>query len=231
MAADAKQDLPPSSGVDALIARLREEGVSAGRSDAEKIVADAKAKAQQILDKADKEAKEHIEAARAEAASYQSAGEQAIKTAMRDCVLDLKSQLAGRVSRDVKRLVSDNLKQEDLLKQMILELVGRAREDAKLDAAERVEVVLPEKAAGLEELRRNPAELKEGSATKFVLGLSEEMIRQGVTFSASDDIKAGVHIRIADGEVTVDLSDKAVADLLLQHLQPRFRAVLEGIVK
>jgi V/A-type H+-transporting ATPase subunit E len=31
--------------------------------------------------------------------------------------------------------------------------------------------------------------------------------------------------------VVLDLSDQAVAAALLEHLQPRFRALLEGVVK
>ena len=229
--AHAANEAPPSSGVDALIAKLRDEGVSAGRGEADKILADARAKAKQIVDKANKEAKEHTEAARKESDAYRSAGEEAIKTALRDTVLDMKSQLMQRFSADVRRLVSDDFKQEDVLKQMVLELVGRAREDAGLEKASAVEVILPERAAGLEELRDNPAELQKGTATKYVLGLSAEMLREGVTFSVSQDIKAGVRIGLAEGNLTIDLTDQAVADLLLQHLQPRFRAVLEGIVK
>ena len=30
---------------------------------------------------------------------------------------------------------------------------------------------------------------------------------------------------------TIHLTDEAIAALLLEHLQPRFRAILEGIVK
>ena len=68
MAREAKEAVAPSSGVDALIAKLRDEGVFAGRDEAEKIVSDARGKAKQIVDKANKEAREHIEAARKEAA-------------------------------------------------------------------------------------------------------------------------------------------------------------------
>jgi V/A-type H+-transporting ATPase subunit E len=36
---------------------------------------------------------------------------------------------------------------------------------------------------------------------------------------------------MVDKDITLDLTDQAVADFLLQHLQPRFRAVFEGVVK
>ena len=57
------------------------------------------------------------------------------------------------------------------------------------------------------------------------------MLRAGVTFSAADDMTAGLRVRVQDKDVTFDLTEAAVAGLLLQHLQPRFRAILEGIVK
>ena len=231
MAKAEKESVPPSSGVDALIAKLRDQGVSAGRSEADKIIADARAEAKQIVDQASAQAKAHIAAAHKEGDAYQTAGEEAVKMAMRDTILDMKSRLMQRFGADVQRLTAEELSKDDTLRLMILELVGRARKDAGIDKVANVEVVLPEKAAGLEELRKNPAALRKGRATKYVLGLSDEMLREGVTFSASDDVKTGVRIRFVEGDITIDLTDEAVAALLLQHLQPRFRAVLEGIVK
>ena len=231
MAKAAKEALPPASGVDALITKLRDEGVSAGRGEAEKIVAEAQAKAKAIVDKAKAEAKEHLAAARKEGDAYQSAGEEAVKTAMRDTILEMKSRLMQRFSADVKRLASEELGKDETLREMILELVGRVRADTGLEKAGEVEVILPEKAAGLEELRKNPAELQKGAATRYVLGLTDEMLREGVTFSASEEVESGVRIRVVEGDITIDLTDEAIASLLLQHLQPRFRAVLEGIVK
>ena len=90
---------------------------------------------------------------------------------------------------------------------------------------------MPETAVGLEELRRDPHELQKGTLTKVVLGLTGDMLREGVSFRVSDDVESGIYVRAVDSDVTIDLSDEAVASLLLRHLQPRFRAILEGIVK
>lgn len=90
--ANAATETPvPSSGVDALIAKLREQGVAAGRGEGDKIVAEARAKGKQIVDKAQEEAKSHLEASRKEAAALQAAGEEAIRTAMRDTIPDIVS--------------------------------------------------------------------------------------------------------------------------------------------
>lgn len=228
--ADNQSQLP-SQGIDALIARLREQGVSAGREEAEKIVADARAMAKEIVDKAKEEAKKHIEASHKQADAFQSAGVAAIQMAMRDTILDMKSHLMQQFSSDVKRLVSRNLQDEALLRQMILEVAGRARESVDAAGASELEIVLPEEVVGLNELRNNPDELRRGKLTHFVLGLSDEILRKGVTFSASDEHESGIRIHMVDKDISLDLTDEAIAALLLEHLQPRFRAILEGIVK
>lgn len=225
------QSQPPSQGIDALIARLREQGVAAGREQAEKIVADAGAMAKEIVDKAKEEAKKHIEASHKQADAFQSAGVAAIQMAMRDTILDMKSHLMQQFSSDVKRLVSRNLQDEALLRQMILEVAGRARESVDAAGASELEIVLPEEVVGLNELRNNPDELRRGKLTHFVLGLSDEILRKGVTFSASDEHESGIRIHMVDKDISLDLTDEAIAALLLEHLQPRFRAILEGIVK
>jgi len=228
--ADNQSQLP-SQGIDALIARLREQGVSAGREEAEKIVADARAMAKEIVDKAKEEAKMHIEASHKQADAFQAAGVAAIQMAMRDTILDMKSHLMQQFSSDVKRLVSRNLQDEALLRQMILEVAGRARESVDAAGASELEIVLPEEVVGQNELRNDPDELRRGKLTHFVLGLSDEILRKGVTFSASDEHESGIRIHMVDKDISLDLTDEAIAALLLEHLQPRFRAILEGIVK
>ena len=231
MARQATDDKKLSSGVDELIAKLRDEGVSAGRAEADSIVGDARAQAKKILDNANADARDRIEVARKESDAYRAAGEAALKTAMRDTVLDMKTALMERFSSDLKRLVSHQMQDPEVLKQMILEVAGCTRADGEVSDADELEVILPEEVVGLEELRVNPEELRKGRLTKFVLGLTGEMLRDGVAFSGSQDIAAGIQIQLKDKDITLDLTEKAVAALLLQHLQPRFRAILEGIVK
>lgn len=231
MAKQKVDDSALSSGVDALIARLRNEGVSAGRGEAETILIDAKAQAKQLLDKAETEARERLEKARKESDAYRAAGEEALKIAMRDTVLDMKSTLMQRFSSDVKRLVSHQLQDPEILKQMIVEVAGRARDGGDVADGGKLEVVLPETVAGLEDLRSDPEELKKGRLTKLVFGLTGDMLRDGVSFSTSDDMTTGIRIHMKDDDITLELTEETVAALLLQHLQPRFRAILEGIVK
>ena len=231
MARQAEGGETRSSGVDALITRLREEGVSAGRHEADRLLADARSQAQQILDKANAEARQHLDAAHKEADAYRSAGEEALKTAMRDAILGMKADLMEGFSTDLERMVSLELKDPNILKQMILAVAGRVRDGAGVSEEDDLEIIMPAAVVGLEELRNHPEKLEKGPLTRFALGLAGEMLREGVTLSSSDDVPAGIQVQIKDKSVVLDLTEKAVASLLLQHLQPRFRAVLEGIVK
>ena len=104
-----------ASGLESLIARLRDEGVTAGRSEAERLVADAQARAHRILEKAEAESKTMVDAARRESEALRRAGEEALRVAARDAVLDLKDQLERRFAADVGKTVSDATRDEALL--------------------------------------------------------------------------------------------------------------------
>jgi len=94
-----------------------------------------------------------------------------------------------------------------------------------------MEVLLPRSVVALEELRKDPDEVSGGDVTRFVQALSEEVLRDGVTFGTLEDGSGGLRLKLVDKAMTIELTDETVAGLLLEHLQPRFRALLEGIVK
>ena len=218
-----------SHGVDELIERLRSEGVTAGQADGEKLRTEAKSEAAQILSDAKREADEYQKKARTEVDNYRSAGEEALNTAMRDAVLTMKAGLTDRFAEDVQRLVTKELADPKLLKQMILEVVGRAADEAKLEG--KVQVILPAKVATQEDIKQNADDIQSGKLTKYVLGLTAKMLRENVELHAADDNQGGIRVRAEDEGVVLDLSDKAVAALLMEHLQPRFRAILEGVIR
>ncbi len=223
------QDGMISHGVDALIDKLRNDGVAVGQADAEKLRAEAKAEATKILADAKREADEYQKKARSDSDSYRAAGEEALNTAMRDAVLTMKAGLTDRFRQDVERLVTKDMADPNLLKQMILEVVGRAAAEANLDGS--VQVILPAKVATQEEIKQNADDIQSGKLTKYVLGLTADMLREQVELHAADDAQDGIRVRAEDQGVMLDLTDKAVASLLMEHLQPRFRAVLEGVIR
>ncbi len=222
---------PTAAGVDALIARLRDEGVAKGRAEAGRIEREAQQAAARLHREAEVEAERVLAEARREAAALKTAGEDALRLAMRDTVLELKSVLTREVNERVHRLITTELKREEFLQQLILEVAGRARDEAGVEAGATMELVLPHELVDIEELRRNPLELREGSLSHFVLAVASEVLGEGVQFTVADDDASGIRIRLQDKHVEIDLTDEKVAELILAHLQPRFRAIVEGTVK
>ncbi len=223
--------VPTSAGIEELISKLRREGVEEGEAEAARLVAEAETRAKAILETAEADARDLREDARKEAERTLQAGKEALRGAMRDAVLELKDGLSRRFAAEVQATVSNLARDEEMLKRMILAVAGRAREEANTDDAAAMEVVLPRSAVGLDELRRNPEELKEGSITHFVAATAAEMLRRGVTFERAADDAEGIRLVLKDEGLVVDLSDSAVASVILRHLQPRFRALLEGVVR
>jgi V/A-type H+-transporting ATPase subunit E len=220
-----------SSGVEALIARLRDDGVAAGRAEAERIVAEAEARARRLLDAAEAEAAAKIEAARKAAEAQRRAGEDALRAAARDTILEFKERLTRRLADDVSKTVAGAMRDEELLKRMILEVASRTRDEATVGGAGSVEIVLPRDVVGLDDLRRRPEELREGSLTHFVAAAAGDMLRDGVTFARAEDDAGGIRLRLGEQGITVDMTEASVAAVILSHLQPRFRALLEGVVR
>lgn len=227
----ADQGQKRSSGVDELVARLREEGVAAGRAEAERIVAEAEVRARRLLDAAEAEAEAKRDAARREIDAHRRAGEDALKAAARDTVLDLKDKLSRRFAADVEKLVSEATADPAMLRAMILAVCCRARTEAGVDGAATVEALLPRTAVDLDSLRRKPEDLEEGGLAHFAVAVAGDMLRAGVTFAPAEDDAGGLRLSLTDRGVSIDLSDRAVAAVLLAHLQPRFRALLEGAVR
>ena len=194
-----------SPRVQALIDTLREDGVTAGRKRAEEIVKEAQRRADEILKQAEADSHARIEAARKEAQSLKNAAEEALRVAARDTVLQMKGQLMRAFSDSVRRLVAAEMDGTEMLRRMILEVCGRARDDAGLTADTEIEVLLPRDIVPLEELRRDPEELQEGALTKFVLSETGKMMGEGITLGVHEE-GHGIKVVAHGGDVEITLS-------------------------
>lgn len=219
-----------ASGVEELIQRLRERGVEEGKAQADALVEQARQRAEQRLADARQEAEQILQRAREDAEQMQRAGEEAVRLAMRDAMLSLKSELVAQFRDRVRRLVTKNLGDEGVLKQLVLEIGRRAAPPTE----SRVTVLLPQEVIGLEQLRDDPEEVREGTLSHFVASVTKEMLREGLELDVrddTDDAPSGIRVRLVEDDLEIDLTDRAISDLLLRHLVPRFRAIMEGIVR
>lgn len=220
-----------SSGVEQLIERLREQAIDAGQAKAESIVSDAQRRAAWLIGEAEQEAKNVLKKAQAEADSMRTAGLDALNLAARDALLRLRDTLLGSFSQEVQRVVGEKMADQDFMEQLILALAGQVRDKTGLDQQQKLTFLLPETISGVEELRKNPEELQQGELSHVSAAIAGDLLRKGVRFEVDDEVKSGLVIRLEDNAMLIDFTDDAVTALLLKHLQPRFRALLQGIVK
>ncbi|WP_413111310.1 hypothetical protein [Thaumasiovibrio sp. DFM-14] len=227
MTVENQNSTPVSAGIKQLVETLRQEGVDAGKKAAEDIIAEAREEASTIVSEARDKAGLILGNARKEADFISTAGKQAFEMANRNAVLELKTFLQEEFAKQIQATVGTQLTDEKLLQQMIIEVAGRNA----IDESEPVDVILPTKVVGVTELSTSPEELKEGTLMHFAVAQAAEMLREGVTFNVSEDNKHALMFRLKDKDIEIALSDETVTQMMLNHLQPRFRALLEGIVK
>jgi V/A-type H+/Na+-transporting ATPase subunit E len=214
-----------SAGVEMLIARLRDEGIAQGRSQAQALVTAAKQQAADIVAAAKREAEAVAVKANEEAKKLKAVGEDAIRLAMRDTMLSLEADLINEFQNKLQGLVKGMLEDPAFLQRLILEVAAKAA-----PSTERAELLIPAEIVSLEDLQRKPEEAKPGTLTHFVLSLGGGMLREGLSFGVTDGLEAGIRVKLVNENVQIDLTESAVSQLLLRHLLPRFRALLRGAV-
>ena len=165
---------------------------------------------------------------RAEAESLRTSGEDALRVAMRDAVLRMRETLRKRLEEQVRLLVSEQMVDQEFLRKLIVEVVQRARDDSGAAEADAIEILLPQEVVGLEELRQRPEE-RDSELGRFAKEIASATWREGVAIDTLEPGGRGIRVRFQDGELELDLTDRAIADHLLEHLQPRFRIVMEGL--
>jgi V/A-type H+-transporting ATPase subunit E len=218
-----------SSGVEALIQRLRQQGVDAGNTARDQIISKAEQEAARIIQEAREQADSLVENARQETDRLQKAGEDALRIAGRDSVLRMRETVTTYFEERVKRLASTELEDPEFLRQLIIEVTKRVRDEAGVDEAEEIEVYLPSEVIGIKELRDRPDEL-EGKLSEYAKAIASAAWREGVVVKTMEDGGRGIRVRLLEDDLEIDLTDEAIAELLLKHLQPRFRAVLTGMI-
>ncbi len=216
-----------SSGVEGLINRLRDDGVKAGQEKADQVLREAREQAAQIVAQAKAEATEMLNKARSEIETEKAAAKESLRVAIRDTELKMEAELKANFSAGVKRLVSVEMRDKEFLRHVILAIAGLAAGD-KACGEQPVEVLLPKELFETDEQGTRLTEEGTARMRHLVLGITGEMLREGVELKPSEDMSGGIRIQLVGEDLEIDLSDKAISELLLEFLLPRYRAIVSG---
>lgn len=220
-----------SSGVENLIEHLRQDGVQKGQAEAERIVAEAKAHADKELADAKKKADSYFDKKQAEIEAMKTAAEEEIRSVYRDSLLKMKEYLSMQFTQKIQGLVAEAASDKDVLSKMVLEVTHKQSAKTKGKSVKDLAIVMPNEVIGLQELRKDPDLLTKDELGGFAAAATADLLKDGVTIMASEKFKAGIKVQLVDEKIEIDLSDHALTEMFMEHLQPRFRAILEGAVK
>lgn len=209
------------SSVQALIDRIRDQGVQSANQEAVRILAEAEAKASQLLAEAQKQIEQLRAKATADIEAEQAAAQEALKISARDTVLRLKNGVSAAFETFVRRLVTTATQDRELMKNLVLVLAGHSAEEFIKD--KQIQILLSE---ALLTGKSDPKLRDLGKQT--ILSLSSDMLREGVELIPSSVTEGGAKVRLVGEQLEIDLSDKAISKMLAAHLLPRFQAILTG---
>lgn len=217
----AEQNTTTSSGVQELITRIRDQGVRAGKEEAEELVSKARREAARLVE----DAKEEIATLRAKTTAgieaEKAAALEALQLAARDTALELQAAVVRQFEEKVNRLVSDFTMDRELLKTLVLVLAGHSADEYIKD--KEIKLLVNKLAFGT----ADDPELEE-RVRRATLTIASDMLREGVELVPAGDVEGGVRVQVVEDHLEIDLTSKAVSRLLLRNLLPRFRALLSG---
>ena len=214
------------AGVQTLINRIRDEAVSAGKQHADQLLEQAHREAAKIIAEAKTQASVLHTQSHQDIKAQEAAALADLRTASRDTILSLKANVTSAFERYVHRLVSAATMEPETIKCLVLVLAGHAVDDFIGDKS--IKIAINALLFSDKQTDTDMAQLNK-QLSNVVLGLSADMLRDGVELIASDDVQGGARVTLLDEDVEIDLSGKAITQLLLQFLSPRFIAIIEGV--
>ena len=191
-----------------LLNRIQEDGLQKSEAQKAKIIADAQEKAAAIVAEAEEKAARLQKEAEAASRALEDKAVAAIRQAARDIVIALKSELQERL-RDVVRSCSAQAMTPGVMAGLINEM---ARAYAN-NGADRIDVLLPETSRALLE--------------EALKGSLAEDLRERTKILGGGDFASGLQIGFRDGDVFLDFSDDALADLICSYVGPKLAALMK----
>jgi V/A-type H+-transporting ATPase subunit E len=199
--------------LDQITRRLFEEGLSKGRAEGDRLVAEAEAEAKKIVSRAEAQAQKIVHTARAEASELSKNTASEIALAGRQALARIKEELAGAV---VARTVGDGVHKAGLDPAFIREMLLSAAAGWRSDSSGKVtlEALLP--AARKKEL---------DAALEGSVGA---LLKEGIEVGYSREVKSGFRLGEKEGGYYLSFEDENFEALLGGYLRERVSAILYG---
>ena len=196
-----------------LIDKIKTDGIKSAEDKAAQIRKEAQAKAETILANAKKEASAIVADAEDKAAKSKISGEEAIKQAGRDLVLNIREKITALYNVILQNEVKGAM-DEKLIGDVIVKLISSWKGE---DSADLTVLVSEKDAKAVEQVLMNKL---------------ADKVKKGLDVKASKTIDAGFHVEAKDGSAYHNFSAEGIAEVFSDYLNPRLAKLLsEGIKK
>ena len=191
-----------------LTEKLYEEGLSKGRAEAERLVAEAEQKAKALVEEAEQKAAAIVKAAEQKAAEIKKNNETEVALATRGAVAALKENIANLVvAKSTTEAVHAATIDPTFVKEMLLGI-------AKGWNGEKVELAVA-----------LPADMK----AKFEAeaeGAVKALLAEGIEVGYSEKVKSGFKVAPKEGGYYISFTDEDFAALLGEYLKEKITKIL-----
>lgn len=188
-------------GVEALVERLRAEGIEAGRQEASRLLQEARLQIETERLHASAEADRLLAQAREQLRVEREAALSAIQLAARDALLRLKEDFLHQFATRLGRRVQGSLEDPTLLRSLLLNL--------------------------LQSTDDGPPPPGQAQWDRLAEGQMAGMLREGIELLQPPG-QLGFALRLSGEDIEVQVTDEAIEALLLEHLLPSVRRTLDG---
>ena len=200
--------------IESFVQKLQEEGVQAGKEQAQKLLEEARSEAEGIVAEAKRQAEEIIADAKAQAETNLKRGGDELSLAARDVVLRLRETVVKALEAVLKSSSRDKLKDEEFFVRLLHDV---AVQYAEKDAVREWPVVISVDEDMLE------------AATRWAI---QEMTQEGGDdWRSRIDLKgrletAGFEYSAVDG--TIEVTPDSVSAVLSEMISPRLRDIIQA---
>ena len=219
-----KDDLVISENVQALIDKIHKNGVVKGQNESKKIVDDADNRAQWIIQQAQEQADVILQKAREEASFIEKSAQSALQLAARDLLFDVKEQLQDQLGQTLQDLISQQLANREFM----LTLLQEAIQNQWFNSDD-VSILLPQKILDISQI----SELDNASTSDPLLPAVKRILKlaidRGVTLT--NHHSNGITIKLRSEKVEISTDEHTLTQWLLQFVHPRFRALIDGVIR
>lgn len=194
-----------------LTEQLFSEGLAKGKAEGEKMVEDARKKAEEIIAQAKAEAERTINDAQKKAADILSKADSDVRMASSQALDATKKDIQELIlAKSADTAVEKVLGSEAFAKEVISAVAKAFSTEKACDLA----MVLPESC--------------KGGVEDYVRTEVSKAIGKGIDVQLSKKIKGGLQIGPKDGTYYISLSDETFKDMIKTYLRPATRKILFG---